>query len=108
MEAVVEQAGKDLSAVVPDLVNKVSRAAGRIFGCWHVNMSRPFSRGNETYRTCVALGAGSIWSSGKWSGPFTTQSVILVCMPGRAERRLRWDAKNEFRGIVERATCHCN
>ncbi|HET6646272.1 MAG TPA: hypothetical protein VFH01_03020 [Pyrinomonadaceae bacterium] len=57
MEAVVEQAGTDLSAVVLDLVSKVSRVTARIFGCWHVNLSRPFSRGNETYRTCVACGA---------------------------------------------------
>ena len=57
MQAVVEQAGRDLSAVMPDLVSKMSRATARIFGCWHGNMSRPFSRGNETYRTCVACGA---------------------------------------------------
>ena len=66
MEAVVEQAGRDLSAVVPDLVNKVSRAAGRIFGCRHVNMSRPFSRGNETYRTCVACGARRRFDLEQW------------------------------------------
>ena len=66
MEAVVEQAGKDLLAVVPDLVNKVSRAAGRIFGCWHVNMSRLFSRGNETYRACVACGARRRFDLEQW------------------------------------------
>lgn len=66
MEAVVEQAGKDLLAVVPDIGNKVSRAAGRIFGCWHANMSRPFSRGNETYRTCVACGARRRFDLEQW------------------------------------------
>ena len=57
MEAVVEKAGADLSAVMPDLVSKVRSTTARIFGCWHVDMSRPFSRGSETYRTCVACGA---------------------------------------------------
>ena len=66
MEAVVEQAGKDLSAIVPDLVGKVRRAVVRIFGCWHVNMSRAFSRGNETYRTCVGCGARRRFDLEQW------------------------------------------
>jgi len=66
VEAVVEQAGKDLSAVVPDLVCKVRRATSRIFGCWHVNLSRPISRGNETYRTCVACGARRRFDLEQW------------------------------------------
>jgi hypothetical protein len=66
MEAVVEQAGTDLSAVMPDLVSKMGRATARIFGCWHVNMSRPFSRGNETYRTCVACGARRRFDLEQW------------------------------------------
>ena len=57
MEAVVEQTGGTPSAVMPDLISKMRGATTRIFGCWHVNMSRPFSRGSETYRTCVACGA---------------------------------------------------
>ena len=66
MEAVVEQAGTDLSAVAPDLVSKVRRATSRILGCWHVNMSRPFSRGNEAYRTCVACGARRRFDLERW------------------------------------------
>ena len=66
MEAVVEQAGKDVSVVVPDLIRKVRRAATRIFGCWHVNMSRPFSRGNETYRTCIECGARRRFDLEQW------------------------------------------
>ena len=66
MEAAVEQAGTELSAVMPDLVNKVRRVTARIFGCWHVNMSRPFSRGSETYRTCVACGARRRFDLEQW------------------------------------------
>ena len=66
MEAVVQQAGRDLAAVVPDLVIKMRRAAARTFGCWHVNMSRPFSRGNETYRACVSCGARRRFDLERW------------------------------------------
>jgi len=66
MEAVVEHAGADLSAVIPDLVSKMRRAMARILGCWHVDMSRPFSRGSETYRTCVACGARRHFDLEQW------------------------------------------
>jgi|GEM_PF-1717257 len=28
----------------------------RIFSCWHLKMSRPITRGRETYRSCVRCG----------------------------------------------------
>lgn len=66
MEAVVEQAGTDLWAIMSDRVAKMGRGMMRIFGCWHVDMSRPFSRGNETYRTCVACGARRRFDLEQW------------------------------------------
>jgi hypothetical protein len=66
MEAVVKRAGTDLSAAVPDLIGKMRRATTRIFGCWHLNMSRPFSRGNESYRTCIACGARRRFDLERW------------------------------------------
>ena len=66
MEAVVEQRGTDLSAVMPDLVSKMRRVTARIFGCWHLNMSRPVSRGTETYRTWVACGARRRFDLNRW------------------------------------------
>jgi len=66
MEAVVKRAGTDLSAAVPDLIRKMRRATTRIFGCWHLNMSRPFSRGNESYRTCIACGARRRFDLERW------------------------------------------
>ncbi|HLA13206.1 MAG TPA: hypothetical protein VJ023_21675 [Pyrinomonadaceae bacterium] len=29
----------------------------RVFGCWHRELSRPFTRHGQTYRTCVNCGA---------------------------------------------------
>ena len=57
MEEVVERTDTELSAVVPNLILEMRRATMRICGCWHRKMSRPFTRGKESYRTCVACGA---------------------------------------------------
>ena len=66
MEAVVEQVGTDLSEIRPDLIRKMRNVTARIFGCWHINMSRPISRGSETYRSCVACGARRRFDLERW------------------------------------------
>lgn len=30
---------------------------GKVFGCWHKRLSRPFSNRNAAYRTCLDCGA---------------------------------------------------
>lgn len=30
---------------------------GRLFGCWHENLSRPFEQNKTAYRTCLNCGA---------------------------------------------------
>ena len=30
---------------------------GKMFGCWHKSLSRPFSNRNASYRTCLDCGA---------------------------------------------------
>lgn len=66
MEALVEQTGTDVWAIGPDLARKMRRSMARILGCWHVKMSRPFTRGNETYRTCIACGARRRFDLDHW------------------------------------------
>lgn len=72
MEAVVEQAGTDISAIMSDLFVRTDSAVKRIFGCWHRDMSLPFSRDNESYRTCIACGARRRFDLERWTmvGPF--------------------------------------
>ena len=72
MEAVVERTNK---SVYPDLapaLAKAGRAVALIFGCRHLNMSRPFTRDGETYRTCVACGARRRFDTERWEtfGPY--------------------------------------
>ena len=72
MEAVVEQAGTDVSASMSDFFIRMDSVVKRIFGCWHRDMSLPFSRDNESYRTCVACGARRRFDLERWTmvGPF--------------------------------------
>jgi len=38
----------------------------KLFGCWHKEMSRPFSLSGQTYRTCLDCGARRQFNVGKW------------------------------------------
>lgn len=72
MEALIEQPGTDVSAIISDVFVRTGSAVKRIFGCWHREMSLPFSRDNESYRTCVACGARRRFDLERWTmvGPF--------------------------------------
>ena len=45
---------------------------GKLFGCWHKRLSRPFSERNVSYRSCLECGARRKFDteSFKTSGPF--------------------------------------
>ncbi|HEY8188985.1 MAG TPA: hypothetical protein VIF64_23155 [Pyrinomonadaceae bacterium] len=38
----------------------------RLFGCWHKEMSRPFSSQGQTYRSCLRCGARRQFNLGRW------------------------------------------
>ncbi len=38
----------------------------RVFGCWHSEMSRPFTHDGESYRTCLECGARRNFDPKKW------------------------------------------
>ncbi len=44
----------------------------RIFGCWHTDMSRPFTVNQETYRMCLKCGAHRAFDIERWQmvGPY--------------------------------------
>ena len=67
MEAVVEQAVTDLSAIMSDAVARMDSAVTGVFGCWHRQLSLPFTRGTETYRTCVSCGARRRFDLDQWT-----------------------------------------
>ena len=45
---------------------------GKIFGCWHKQLSRPFTSSNGSYRACLNCGARKHFDtqSLRTSGPF--------------------------------------
>ena len=67
MEAVVEQTGMDVWGLVSDRFAQVKSLLSRGLGCWHLEMSLPFSRENETYRTCVSCGARRRFDLERWA-----------------------------------------
>ena len=38
----------------------------KLFGCWHTEMSRPFSGDGQTYRVCLGCGARRQFNLGRW------------------------------------------
>lgn len=72
MEAILEQARIDRSGFIAGCVSRVKNVFRRVFGCWHWRMSLPFTRGGETYRTCVNCGTRRRYDLEGWRmiGPF--------------------------------------
>ena len=44
----------------------IGKLAARLFGCWHKDMSRPFSHKDQAYRTCLDCGASRKFNVGNW------------------------------------------
>ena len=45
---------------------QIRNVVKRLFGCWHSNVSLPFTRGDETYQTCVSCGARRRFDLDEW------------------------------------------
>jgi len=54
------------------------RALARLFGCWHRNLSRPFTRGRETHVVCLRCGMKRNFDLQTWSahGPFYAEGPL--------------------------------
>ena len=65
MDTVVEQSV--MAVRVSAHFGPIKNALIRTFGCWHLEMSLPFTRGNETYRTCVNCGARRRFDLERWT-----------------------------------------
>ena len=40
-----------------DLFGQKIGILGKLFGCWHKSLTRPFTIGNASYRSCINCGA---------------------------------------------------
>jgi hypothetical protein len=57
---------ENLSIYAGGLIGRIGGGLNRLFGCWHSEMSRPFSSEGQTYRTCVSCGARRQFNIGSW------------------------------------------
>lgn len=67
VEALIEHDGMDVWALISARLALITGVLRRAFGCWHLKMSLPFTRGNETYRTCVSCGARRRFDLDQWA-----------------------------------------
>jgi|SRR5215813_7381487 len=56
--------------------DSLGRALARLFGCWHRNLSRPFTRDRDTYVVCLRCGMQRNFDLQTWSahGPFYAEA----------------------------------
>ncbi len=61
-----------LKANLRRAIEHLENAYHRIFGCWHMNMSRPFTISQQTYRMCLNCGARRVFDVQQWKmvGPY--------------------------------------
>ena len=101
--------GRTAAAIEPQgLTAQLSDWVTRVFGCWHSEMSRPFTRDGESYRTCLECGARRRFDSTKWemvgayyydvpeSGRLTslTRTASLILKPRAITNRPRSATSN--------------
>jgi hypothetical protein len=52
--------------IMQAVAGKISTFVTRVFGCWHGELSRPFSREGRAYRKCLSCGAQRQFNLGNW------------------------------------------
>lgn len=88
MEALIERDGVDMWALKSARFAPITGVLRRAFGCWHLQMSLPFTRDTETYRTCVSCGARRRFDLDEWAmvGDFYhPQSQPALYVSGRQQ-----------------------
>ena len=59
-------ASRTSAGKVSSVSTKIGDWVARVFGCWHSDMSRPFSHQGHAYRVCLNCGAQRQFSLGNW------------------------------------------
>jgi hypothetical protein len=54
------------STFLETLTVKLNTWLNRMVGCWHKELSRPFSSQGQTYRVCINCGARRAFNVGRW------------------------------------------
>lgn len=90
-------------------VTQIRGVLRRAFGCWHLDLSLPFTRNNESYRTCVTCGARRRFDLERWTmiGDFYQPESRYVCTQSPVVNEvLSWKFRNSISLDNKRTTCH--
>lgn len=67
MQALVERSSLESWSAESGRSDRIRNAVKRVFGCWHRKLSLPFTRGDETYQTCISCGARRRYDMDQWT-----------------------------------------
>ena len=67
MEAIDERSNLESWPHQSGRLEPVRNIVKRVFGCWHLKVSLPFTRGGETYQTCISCGARRRFDLHEWT-----------------------------------------
>ena len=56
-QSLVQRNRRSAKEIDASIFGKKLGLAANLFGCWHENLSRPFTRGKTSYRSCLDCGA---------------------------------------------------
>ena len=65
-EVILSRRGRASSVPSEKAREILSNWLTRLFGCWHAEMSRPFTLDGESYRTCLDCGAHRKFDPARW------------------------------------------
>lgn len=58
---------QDHTSITPGrFIGRIGGGLNRLFGCWHSEMSRPFSSEGQSYRVCLSCGARRQFNTRNW------------------------------------------
>jgi hypothetical protein len=67
MEAIVERSSLEPWSYQSGRLAPIKNIVRRVFGCWHMKMGLPFTRGDETYQACISCGARRRFDLDQWT-----------------------------------------
>ena len=56
-QSLVQRNGRSAKEIDSFVFGKKMGLVTKLFGCWHENLSRPFTQGKTSYRSCLECGA---------------------------------------------------
>lgn len=68
MEVLAKRASFETASYTTGRLAAIRSVTKRVFSCcWHLKLSLPFTRGDETYQTCISCGARRRFDLDQWT-----------------------------------------